>query len=124
MSSSSHSSLPYSVSSSPQSVDQLTADLISLKQQITALGARYTSLLDQLTAHVRDGQTPVSSGEPFTAHGHTFTQATRRTYTLPKDHPITLREKELKAEREIAIALGEATEKITTYWTIRQLKDQ
>ena len=105
-------------------MDQLTADLISLKQQITALETRYSSLLEQLTAHVRDGLIPVSSGEPFTAHGYTFTQATRRTYTLPKDHPITLKEKALKAEREIAIALGDATEKITTYWTIRQLKDQ
>lgn len=124
MSSSALSSPQSQASSSPQSVDQLTADLISLKQQIQALTLQYDSLLDQLTAHVRDGLIPAQPGEPFTAHGYTFTQATRRTHAFAKDHPITLKEKALNTEKEIAIALGEATEKITTYWTLRQLKDQ
>lgn len=122
MSSSLPSSLPSSRSSSLTSADDLLADLIALKEQITTLQARYDAKLGQLDAHVRDGILPIEDGEGLTANGYRFTHCTRRSYTFPKDHPITQSEAKLKAERELAIALGEATEKLTSYWTLRQIK--
>jgi len=122
MPSSSPSSLASSSSSPSQQPEAITATLINLKTQINTLQARYDALLSQLDAHVRDGSIPITNGESFIANGYRFTHCTRRSYTLPSDHPITLKEKALKAERELAIALGEATEKLTSYWTLKPTK--
>jgi hypothetical protein len=122
MLSSSSSSLASSSSSLSQQPEDITLSLINLKTQINTLQARYDALLSQLDAHVRDGILPITDGESFIANGYRFSHCTRRSYTLPSDHPITLKEKALKAERELAIALGEATEKITHYWTLKPSK--
>lgn len=124
MSSSSLSSLPSSSQSPSQLQEDITTTLISLKQEINTLQARYDALLSQLDAHVRDGIIPITDGESFTMHGYRFTHCTRRTYSFAPDHPITAKEKTLKAERELAIALGEATEKVTNYWTLKAAKPQ
>lgn len=123
MSSSSLSSLPSSSSSLPQSLEDITTALTTLKIEISTLQTRYDALLSQLDAHVRDGILSTDDDTSFIANGFRFSHCTRRSYSFPKDHPITIKEKTLKAERELAIALGEATEKLTSYWTLRQLTD-
>lgn len=126
MTSSSPSSSPASSpSSSAQSVDELLSSLIDIKAHISTLQARYDALIQQLDASVRDGVIPLDPNQPsegITFDGYRFTHQTRRSYTFPPDHPITRAEKRLKAEKELAIALGEATLKATTFWSVRELK--
>lgn len=119
MSSSSSSSLPSSPSSLPISVDQLLDDLITLRSALEAAQASYDAAIEQLDAAYRDNRIT----EDQLTHGPLkFTRQSRKTYSFPDDHPINKLTADLKTQKELAIALGEAEERISYFWTARKVK--
>lgn len=118
MSSSSSSSQPSSPQSSPTSAADLLTELSDLKLDIDDLKARYDALLQQLDAAYRDHEI---SDDDLKTTTHRFSRQCRKSYTFAADHPVTIHEATLKAEKELAIALGEAEEKLTYFWTLRRI---
>jgi hypothetical protein len=118
MSSSSSSSQPSSQQSSPTSALELLDELSALKVHIDDLKARYDALLQQLDAAYRDHQL---TDDDLQTDTHKFSRQCRKSYSFAPDHPVTIHEASLKAEKELAIALGEAEEKLTYFWTLRRV---
>lgn len=118
-SSSSSSPLP-SPSSSPttdEDLDIILERITQAKQAIAQWQESLDSALDRLAQMVQDGQAEPS----LTYNDFAIKQLVRTSYSFPADHPITLQERQLKTNRELAIALGEATVKKTPYFRVTHL---
>lgn len=119
MSSSSSSSQPSSPSSLPTTVDLLLADLVALRTKLEAAQASYDAAIEQLDAAYRDN---LITDDQLTRGTLKFSRQSRKSYTFPDDHPINKLTADLKTQKELAIALGEAEERITYFWTVRKVK--
>ena len=119
MSSSSSSSQPSSPSSLPTTVDLLLEDLVALRTKLEAAQASYDAAIEQLDAAYRDN---LITDDQLTHGSLKFSRQSRKSYSFPDDHPINKLTAKLKAEKELAIALGEAEERITYFWSVRKVK--
>lgn len=119
MSSSSSSSQPSSPSSLPTTVDLLLEDLVALRTKLEAAQASYDAAIEQLDAAYRDN---LITDDQLTRGTLKFSRQSRKSYTFPDDHPINKLTADLKTQKELAIALGEAEERITYFWTVRKVK--
>ena len=119
MSSSSSSSQPSSPSSLPTTVDLLLEDLVALRANLEAAQASYDAAIEQLDAAYRDN---LITDDQLTRGTLKFSRQSRKSYTFPDDHPINKLTADLKTQKELAIALGEAEERITYFWTVRKVK--
>lgn len=119
MSSSSSSSQPSSPSSLPTTVDLLLEDLVALRTKLEAAQASYDAAIEQLDAAYRDN---LITDDQLTKGTLKFSRQSRKSYTFPDDHPINKLTADLKTQKELAIALGEAEERITYFWTVRKVK--
>jgi hypothetical protein len=61
----------------------------------------------------------VDPTEPLIWDDLKISSSTRKSYVYP-DH-ILQQQTDLKAAQELAVALGEAETKLTTFWTVRSL---
>ena len=61
----------------------------------------------------------VDPTEPLIMDDLKISSSTRKSYVYP-DH-ILQQQTDLKAAQELAVALGEAETKLTTFWTVRSL---
>jgi hypothetical protein len=61
----------------------------------------------------------VDPAEPLIWDDLKISSSTRKSYVYP-DH-IFQQQTDLKAAQELAVALGEAETKLTTFWTVRSL---
>lgn len=115
------SSLPSSQPSLPSqsllpSLDSLLDELTALTASAKEIEARRQELLDALDQLVQKGE----AEEALDWNDFKITRRSRSSYTYPQS--ITDQREQLKAAEKLAIALGEATQKITTFWEIRQPK--
>jgi hypothetical protein len=91
---------------------------ISLAKTITKEGERLLkeSLAD-LDALVDAGE--VDPTEPLIWDDLKISSSSRKSYVYPEH--IIQQQTDLKAAQELAVALGEAETKLTTFWTVRSL---
>ena len=103
-------------SSTPPSLDSLLEELTLLAKREKEIQARRQELLDLLDQLVEAGE----AEESLTWNDCKIARRTRKSYTYPA-HILELRE-QLKASERLSLALGEATIKLTTYWTISEAR--
>lgn len=114
-------SLPSSPSSllsspSPFSLDDLLEELTAITREAKTLEARRQEILDALDQLVEDGE----ADDKLSWNDYTISRRTRTSYVYP-DH-ITEQREQLKASEKLAVALGEAEVKLSTFWEVRQPK--
>jgi len=115
-STSSSSLQPSSPSSLPTLDDVL--ERIALAKSIAKEGEKILKeAMADLDALVDAGE--VDPTEPLIWDDLKISSSTRKSYTYP-DH-ILQQQTDLKAAQELAVALGEAETKLTTFWTVRSL---
>jgi hypothetical protein len=115
-STSSSSLLPSSPSSLPTLDDVL--ERIALAKTIAKEGDKLLKeAMADLDALVDAGE--VDPTEPLIWDDLKISSSTRKSYVYP-DH-ILRQQTDLKAAQELAVALGEAETKLTTFWTVRSL---
>ena len=115
--STSSSSLPPSSPSSLPTLDDVL-ERISLAKSIVKAGElTLKEALADLDALVDAGE--VDPTEPLVWDDLKISSSTRKSYVYP-DH-ILQQQTDLKAAQELAVALGEAETKLTTFWTVRSL---
>ena len=93
-------------------------------ERITIAKAAIKDWEASLQAALADLDTLVDAGEvnpdePLLWNDFKLTSASRKSYTYPEH--IIQQQTALKAAQELAVALGEAETKLTTYWTIRSI---
>jgi hypothetical protein len=103
----------------PTTVDLLLEDLVALRTKLEAAQASYDAAIEQLDAAYRDN---LITDDQLTRGTLKFSRQSRKSYTFPDDHPINKLSADLKTQKELAIALGEAEERITYFWTVRKVK--
>ena len=103
-------------SSTPPSLDSLLEELTLLAKREKEIQARRQELLDLLDQLVEAGE----AEESLSWNDCKIARRTRKSYTYPA-HILELRE-QLKASERLSLALGEATVKLTTYWTISEAR--
>lgn len=103
-------------SSTPPSLDATLDELTSLARREKEIQARRQELLDTLDQLVEAGQ----AEESITWNDCKISRRTRKSYSYP-DHILEQRE-QLKASERLSLALGEATVKLTTFWTISEAR--
>jgi hypothetical protein len=107
---------PSSPSSSPTLDDVL--ERISLAKTIAKEGERILKeALADLDTLVDAGE--VDPKEPLLWDDLKISSSSRKSYVYP-DH-ILQQQTALKAAQELAVALGEAETKLTTFWTVRSI---
>jgi hypothetical protein len=109
-------SLPSLPSSSP-TLDDTLERITTAKAAIKEWESTLQQALTDLDSLVDAGE--VNPDEPLTWNDFKLTSATRKSYTYPEH--IQQQQAALKQAQELAVALGEAEAKLTTYWTIRSL---
>ena len=115
--STSSSSLPPSSPSSLPTLDDVL-ERISLAKSIVKAGElTLKEALADLDTLVDAGE--VDPTEPLIWDDLKISSSTRKFYVYP-DH-ILQQQTDLKAAQELAVALGEAETKLTTFWTVRSL---
>jgi hypothetical protein len=113
---SSSSLQPSSPSSLPTLDDVL--ERIALAKTIAKEGDKLLKeAMADLDALVDAGE--VDPTEPLIWDDIKISSSTRKSYVYP-DH-ILQQQTDLKAAQELAVALGEAETKLTTFWTVRSL---
>jgi hypothetical protein len=112
-SSSSQPSSPSSLPTLDDTLERITIAKAAIKQWEASLQAA----LADLDTLVDAGE--VNPDEPLLWNDYKLTSASRKSYTYPEH--IIQQQTALKAAQELAVALGEAETKLTTYWTIRSL---
>jgi len=113
----SSSSLPPSSPSSLSTLDDVL-ERISLAKSIVKAGElTLKEALADLDTLVDAGE--VDPTEPLIWDDLKISSSTRKFYVYP-DH-ILQQQTDLKAAQELAVALGEAETKLTTFWTVRSL---
>jgi hypothetical protein len=90
--------------------------LTELAQHEKALQARRQTLLDALDQLVEAGE----AEEAMEWNDYKITRRIRKSYTYPEH--ISDQREQLKAAEKLAIALGEAEVKQTSFWEVRQPK--
>lgn len=94
-------------------LERITTAKLAIKEWESTLQAA----LADLDALVDAGE--LDPTEPICWNDFKLTSSTRKSYTYPEH--ILKQQTALKAAQELAIALGEAETKLTTFWTIRSL---
>jgi len=94
-------------------LERITAAKAAIKQWESTLA----DALSDLDALVDAGE--VNPAEPLLWNDYKLTTSTRKSYVYPEH--ILQQQTDLKAAQELAVALGEAETKLTTFWTIRSL---
>ena len=94
-------------------LERITAAKLAIKSWESSL----QEALADLDALVDAGE--VNPDEPITYNDFKLTSSTRKSYTYPQH--IQDQQAALKSAQELAVALGEAETKLTTFWTIRSL---
>jgi hypothetical protein len=107
------SSLP---SSTQPSLDARLERLIELKKLAKAIDAEIQSISDDLDQLVEAGE----AEEQMVWNDCKITRRSCKSYSYPP-HILEQRE-QLKASERLSLALGEATVKLTTYWTISEAR--
>ena len=110
-------SLPHSLPSSSPTLDEVLERITTAKSAIKGWEASLQDALADLDTLVDAGE--VNPAQPLTWNDYKITTSTRKSYAYP-DH-IQQQQATLKQAQELAIALGEAQTKVTTYWNIRAL---
>ena len=103
-------------SSTQPSLEPLLEELTHLARREKEIQARRQELLDLLDQLVEAGE----AEESLAWNDCKITRRSRKSYTYPA-HILELRE-QLKASERLSLALGEATVKLTTYWTISEAR--
>ncbi len=93
-------------------------------ERITIAKAAIKDWEASLQAALADLDTLVDAGEvnpdePLLWNDYKLTSASRKSYAYPEH--IIQQQTALKAAQELAVALGEAETKLTTFWTVRSL---
>jgi hypothetical protein len=115
--STSSSSLPPSSPSSLPTLDDVL-ERISLAKSIVKAGElTLKEALADLDTLVDAGE--VDPTEPLIWDDLKISSSTRKSYVYPNH--ILQQQTDLKAAQELAVALGEAETKLTTFWTVRSL---
>jgi hypothetical protein len=110
-------SLPPSSPSSLPTLDDVL-ERIALAKSIAKEGEKILKeAMADLDALVDAGE--VDPTEPLVWDDFKISSSTRKSYVYP-DH-ILQQQTDLKAAQELAVALGEAETKLTTFWTVRSL---
>ena len=104
------------LSSTALSLDSLLEELTHLTRREKEIQARRQELLDHLDQLVETGE----AEESLTWNDCKISRRSRKSYTYPA-HILEQRE-QLKASERLSLALGEATVKLTTYWTISEAR--
>lgn len=104
------------LSSTAPSLDSLLEELTHLTRREKEIQARRQELLDHLDQLVETGE----AEESLTWNDCKISRRSRKSYTYPA-HILEQRE-QLKASERLSLALGEATVKLTTYWTISEAR--
>lgn len=107
------SSLP---SSTQPSLDAKLETIIAINREIKALESKKQQELDELDQLVEAGE----AEESLAWNDCKITRRSRNVVTYPA-HILEQRE-QLKASERLSLALGEATVKLTTYWTISEAR--
>ncbi len=103
-------------SSTALSLDATLEELTHLARREKEIQARRQELLDHLDQLVEAGE----AEESLSWNDCKITRRSRKSYTYPP-HILEQRE-QLKASERLSLALGEATVKLTTYWTISEAR--
>lgn len=104
------------LSSTQPSLDAKLDRLIAIAREIKELESEKQQVLDLLDQLVEAGE----AQESLTWNDCKITRRSRKSYTYPV-HILEQRE-QLKASERLSLALGEATVKLTTYWTISEAR--
>lgn len=102
--------------SSRPSLEALLDELTAITARAKEIEARRQELLDALDQLVEEGEID----ERFTWNDFTISRAVRTSYAYPTH--ISEQRDALKQAEQLSVALGEATVKTTTFWTVRQPK--
>lgn len=102
-----------SPSLSSLSLDAILEELTVIATSAKALEARRQTLLDALDQLVETGE----ADEQLSWNDYTITRRVRTSYTYPPS--IIQQREQLKAAEKIAVALGDAETKLTTFWEVR-----
>ena len=98
-------------------MDDILERITLAKQSIKAWENTLQAALAELDALVDAGE--INLDEPLIWNDYKISSSARKTYVYP-DH-ILQQQTDLKAAQELAVALGEAETKLTTFWTVRSL---
>lgn len=104
------------LSSTALSLDAKLERLIELKKLVKAADEEMQIISDDLDRMVEEGQ----AEEQMVWNDYKITRRTRKSYSYPQ-HILQQRE-ELKASERLSVALGEATLKTTTYYTVSEAR--
>jgi hypothetical protein len=99
------------------SLDDILERITIAKEAVKAWETTLKAALADLDSLVDAGV--INPDEPLIWNDYKLTSASRKSYTYPEH--IIQQQTALKAAQELAVALGEAETKLTTYWTIRSL---
>lgn len=100
----------------PSFLDDILEELTAITSRAKQLETRRQELLDALDQMVENGE----ADDKLIWNDFTITRSSRNSYIYP-DHIKTQREA-LKEAEQLSVAMGEATLKQTTFWTVRQPK--
>ena len=103
-------------SSTALSLDAKLERLSELKKLVKAADEEMQIISDDLDRMVEEGQ----AEEQMVWNDYKITRRTRKSYSYPQ-HILQQRE-ELKASERLSVALGEATLKTTTYYTVSEAR--
>lgn len=98
-------------------LDETLERITTAKAAIKQWEATLAEALSDLDALVDAGE--VNPTEPLCWNDFKLTSSTRKSYVYPEH--ILDQQAALKSAQELAIALGEAETKLSTFWTIRSL---